>query len=172
MKTLIKTIFISILTLVLGGVFGYEVYFISKMESDITEAIEKADKDIGSSVRAKNIEQVRLTYKEEVSIIDEVVLTRADLVAFIERLEKVGRDIGLSISISSITNDSKNVSITNPEIVRVTIEARGSWASNLLFVKLLENLPYKYNIDRLDLLSDGKEWRTNSTLRLTTYPTK
>lgn len=172
MSSTTRTILILLLTLTLGGAFGYEVYLISKSEADVAEAIALVDKELGGDARIKKIEQIQSNYQEDILILDKVLINRADLVAMIEELERTGRDVGVIPSISSITNDSKSSTGTAPETVRVAIDTRGSWASTIIFIKLLESLPYKYNIDKMEVFFDNTEWRTSSTLKLTTYPNK
>lgn len=172
MTSTTRIIIIGFITLVFATTLGYEVYLVSSTEREVTSANESADLEIGGDSRAKNIALLQESSKSELALIEEIILTRADLVALVEKLEKTGRDLGLNVSISSITNDSKTSSSANPETVRISIESRGSWTSSLSYVKLIENLPHKFSIDRVDLGTDGEGWRTLISLKVITYPEK
>jgi Tfp pilus assembly protein PilO len=170
MTSLTRIIIIGLITLATMGGLGYEVYLISSIQNEVTSTNESTDLQVGSDSRAKNIALLQESARAEVKMIEEVLLTRSDLVSLVEKLEKTGRDLGLNVSISSITNDSKTSSSVNPETVRISIEARGSWAPSLSYVRLIENLPHKFSVEKVDIGTDGEGWRTLISLKLITYP--
>lgn len=170
MKSSTRIVIVSLITLIFTAALVYEVYLISSTQGELNNTTTSTDEEIESDRRAKSIIELQKESKTELAIVDEVLLTKSDLVELVEKLEKTGRDLGLIVSISSITNDSKTSSSQNPETVRISIETRGAWAQNLKFVRLVETLPHKFAIDRLDLNFDGQDWRTLVNLRVTTYP--
>ncbi len=172
MTSTTRIIIIGLITLLFALGLGYELHLVSRIQKEVASANESADSYIGGDSRAKNIALLQESSKEELALIEEIILTRADLVALLEKLENTGRDLGLNVSISSITNDSKTSSSANPETVRISIESRGAWGPSLSYIKLVENLPHKFSIDRVDLGTDGEGWRTIISLKVVTYPEK
>lgn len=172
MNALTRTIVVGLICLILLGVVGYELYFIKGADTAVRSAIEKADEQIGNDSRARSIVYLQNNSVEELKIADEAILTKEELVTFVESLENMGREIGLSITISSIVKEGNKVSTSTPEVVRVAVDAKGPWEESIHFINLLENLPHKIYIDKLDFTTDAGEWRSSTIVRVTTYPEK
>ncbi len=172
MNSLTRTIIVGSICLILLGVVGYELYFIKGADSAVRSAIEKADEQIGIDSRARSIVYLQNNSVEELKVVDQAILTKGELVTFVENLEKMGRDRGLLVTISSIVKEGNKVSTSTPEVVRIAVEATGPWDDSLHFINLLENLPYKIGIDKVDFVGDENGWRSNTTIKITTYPEK
>ena len=172
MNSVTRTIVVGLIFLALLGGAGYELYYIKGADSAVRGAIERADEQIGSDSRARSIVYLQNNSIEELKVVDEAILAKEELVTFVESLEKMGRDMGLVVAISSITKEGNKSSSSTPEVVRIAVDATGPWGESLHFINLLENLPYKINIEKIDFTSGEKNWRSNTTIKITTYPEK
>lgn len=172
MNSLTRTIVLGFILVILSLGLTYELYFINTAEGQVLEAIKQADLQIGNDSRLRGIINLQENSSSELKILETAILTREDLVTLVEGLEKMGRDEGLMVSISSITNEPNKTSTTTPETVRIAIEASGSWIGNIHFIRLLENLPFKVNIERLDLSTNETGWKSNTSIKLIIYPEK
>ena len=78
-------------------------------------------------------------------------------VQFIENLESVARNSGLSIDIDSLLleNDPKATQ-TTITVLRIKVKTKGSWSNTYKFISELESLPYKIKINSV-LLSKTSE---------------
>lgn len=79
-----------------------------------------------------------------------------DVVHFIENIENEARAKGLVLLIRSVSTenyggltDEESVGATK-EVMRLKLEARGSWRDTMEFVSFLEHLPYKVDFVGVD----------------------
>ena len=172
MNSVTRTIIVGLIFLIMLGGVGYELYYIKSADSAVRNAISKADEQIGSDSRARSVVYLQNNSVEEIKVLDKAILTKDELVTFVESLETMGRNMGLVVAISSITKEGNKSSTSTPEVVRITVDATGPWGESLHFINLLENLPYKIGIDKVDFNIDEKGWRSNTTIKITTYPEK
>jgi len=173
MNSLARTIIMGLMAIFFLGVFGVEFYLLSNTEAQIAKATEGADTRIGSDSRARSILSLQQSSKEELEVVEGAILDRSDLADLLENLQKTGVDMGLLVTISSVSGDpGKTPTPGSPETVRVSLEARGTWESGLAFMRLIENLPYKLAVEKAGLMVDDGKWNASVTLRLTTYSEK
>ncbi len=91
----------------------------------------------------------------DISVLDQVTLTQAELVPFIELMESTARKMGLSVKISAVNADpSPKISSTTPsnsfippQAVHISLGTDGPWLASLGFLHALENLPLKVTLD-------------------------
>src|SRR3989344_2717389 len=81
--------------------------------------------------------------------IDSYFLGKDDAVLFIERVQKEARDGGVTLTIRSVDTenfgktDEKSKVDPTKELVRLKLEAKGSWRNTIRFISFIEHLPYK-----------------------------
>ena len=56
-----------------------------------------------------------------------------------------------------------------PDIIRIVIEAQGSWAPTLSFLHAIESLPHRVMIDESSLSKVEDDWRLRTTLSLHSF---
>jgi Tfp pilus assembly protein PilO len=108
-------------------------------------------------------EQGRLAGKsgitEILSLVEKInsyYVGKDDVVHFIEDIEKEGRSKGITLLIRSVSTenfggltDEESAGATK-EVMRLKLEARGSWRDTMEFVAFLEHLPYKVSFASVD----------------------
>jgi D-arabinose 5-phosphate isomerase GutQ len=92
----------------------------------------------------------------EINAIDNSIVSKNGEVGFIESLESLARENGLSIEISSLTFDN-NASLASSSINILNVKAKtdGSWFGNYAFLSRLESLPFKVKINMVSLTNSS-----------------
>lgn len=88
-------------------------------------------------------------YKDDRDIISTYIVKEENLVGFIEQVEKVGKDSGTLLELSSISSgDGK---------IKAKVTAEGNWKNVMKSLKLIENLPLSLMVSnvRLDTNAEG-----------------
>lgn len=88
----------------------------------------------------------------DINHINDSVVSKEGDVEFIETLETIAKESGLTIEIDSLvlSNDPTLVP-DSVDILKVKAKTKGSWANSYLFLSRLESLPFKLKIDSFGL---------------------
>ena len=153
-------------------VFGLwqEFDYLSATEQLAEDTLAQAEAHLGKDNRTQSLRAVKNGAKDDLATLEEARLTKAKLVSLIDSLDKIGKSLNLTLSITSITTDASKIATSTPETVRVSISTEGRWAANLAFVHVLESLPYKTNIEDSNLTKTDKGWRGDTIIKLVTLP--
>lgn len=153
-----KTILVTsiILTLILAALnyfFFAEIKNINTRTSISQSEVENYKKEQESLAGRSGIAEI-------VSLIDKVnsyFVGRDGVVGFIEGVENEARSKGLVLLIRSVgtenfggLSDEESVGATK-EVMRLKLEARGSWQANMQFISFLEHLPYKVALENVSI---------------------
>lgn len=153
-KTRQILILVLIIDLAFVGAYGFLFYLI-KAKSEEASAL------------SQDLEAKRAT-EDEISILRHTVnetkddraklesyFVRADNIdAFIEFLKSLGKDAGIDITLSGLT-ETKGSSLT------IDLRAQGTFENLFYFMKLAENVPYRINLKRVSLVSSGPKEQKN-----------
>ncbi len=88
---------------------------------------------------------------EDISTINNTFVLKDGDVDFIENIEALARDNGLTITIDSL-NIEDDKTLAKDGLVFLTVKARtkGNWKGTYTFLSKIENLPYKIKIDQYE----------------------
>jgi len=90
--------------------------------------------------------------------IDSSVVSKEGEVDFIENLESIARENGLSIEIDSLVFEDKGDGSSNPiNVLKIKAKTKGSWRGSYVFLSRLESSPFKIKIDKFSLINNGTE---------------
>ena len=100
--------------------------------------------------------------EEQIKETEKLFLLRReqDVVSFIEKIESLGSDTGVNLSMSGLSVEERN----NAVFLGVNIDINGDWESVTRAVALMELIPYRVFINSFDLRYGDDRW--NSTLTL------
>jgi len=144
--------FLGVASLLFLGVLIYGVLKIRGENQIISQISNQADSDANESALAGSIKSVKNNNLTNINKIDNIIINDNDLVPFLESLEKIGTDVGLTIKTTSLVQDNgTSKSVKYPLIVHIAVETDGPWVSSLKFIEALENLPTKVAIDSVSL---------------------
>lgn len=169
MNSTARIIFLSVLTVILFGVLGYSQIWISGAKERAAEALARADALSGNDSFTRSVRNLQSSATAEIATIQDAAIVRNDLIALIESLEESGEIMDLEVSIASITTDPVQAT-TTPQTVQMVVDAKGSWQSNLSFIKILQSLPVKAEIENASLSFSNGSWRSGATLKITIFP--
>lgn len=94
----------------------------------------------------------------EINAVDNSIISKNGEVGFIESLESLARENGLSIEISSLTLDnSVNLASSSINVFNIKAKTEGSWYGNYVFLSRLESLPFKVKINMVGLTDSSKD---------------
>ena len=149
---LLSAIFFVVLAILVYGV--YEIRSENQKISDISNQADEATRE---SAVAGSIRSIKNSYAPSINKIESLVITSDKLVPFIESIEKLGKDMGLTIKTTSVSLDKTDSSkeIKYPSRVHISIETDGPWGGSLSFLAALENLPTKVFVDSTSLALDA-----------------
>lgn len=161
---------LCLLTLIFLCALVYSMIFISKTEAETASLIEQTNALLGNDGWARSVESIQNTLKDDLVVLEETVLTREELVSLIESLEDRGDALGLSVVISSLTGEKSEATSTS-QTVKMTIATEGGWAESLIFLRILQSLPHKNQIEVVNLSKEEKgEWNSDTTLKFVIFP--
>lgn len=159
-------IIISLLIIAALGGVGYAGYLVKKEYQswqDTTDKLAVANhKSEDISVLKQNVEQS----KDKLTNLNDFFVDNTNLVNFIESLEKLGKDTGVSLVVNNAESGEK---------MRINFRAQGSFPNIYLFTVLLEKLHYQISIDNLNMSlfsqSEGKivSWVGDYTITVLSY---
>lgn len=158
----------SVLSLIVAALFvlGYFMYrdirnkneHISNLEQRLSLKSDKQSYLISTQTVLQNS-------KPDISRIENSIISKDGDVRFIENIESLARNSGLSITIDSLNSSDISEAVSG-EVVGLKIKAKteGNWAGTYRFLAELESLPVKVKIDRFGLSNTGSQAITTSKI--------
>lgn len=134
---------ISILTLVIVAAYSYLFYQIRTQTKESVTLLETLKNDVSQRDRFENIEETLANLEDRAEDIESIVLDENNIVSFLEDIESLGSELGLTLS-----KTIQQKQIANGSIISITIKTEGNWRATQNFVALLENLPYSISMER------------------------
>lgn len=153
----------------LAFVLVQEVIAIVQVRAEAESIMAEASERTGTDDQTQSLRSLRTSEASALARINDAVVTKSRLAGVIGDLEKTAKDLGLTITISSV-NATGAATTTAPSTVRMTIETLGPWSGSFAFLHLLENVPYKSSIEESRFSKSDKSWRGNYALSLTLIP--
>jgi Tfp pilus assembly protein PilO len=155
-KSKTKSLLITLLILAVLGlaVLGYGVYYIGLKNKETSELSATIEANSKSAALIQSIKSLQNNSGSDLDTLDNVALSEADLVTFIENLESLGKGMGLQTKIASVSIESPK-DTNSPSKIHLKIETSGGWGGTLQFAHALENLPYRTIINYLNLSTDN-----------------
>lgn len=102
--------------------------------------------------------------KTDAQKMEQVFLKEENIVGFIENLENLGKDAGVSIELSSVRMDDENIKEPHFDLI-----LRGSFNALFRYIVLLENLPYQIIFEKLNMSSRDKSWEARTVIILSSF---
>lgn len=167
-KDIILVLGVTILLLLAGVV--WEIWITSKYKAETIAATASAQSRLGSDVWSRNVKEIQGEFGVETEVLHAAAITRPGLATLVELLESTGKDMGLSVTIVSVKNESDKDPVNKPHNVRITIETRGGWSGSLAFVRLLQSLPHKTMIESTSLSRQEGGWKSSSVIKIVAFP--
>lgn len=155
-----KNIFkaILIIDIIAFVLYGALFFLIKNKNQDTSTLLNNAERDLKKDeflrVAKFSLDQNRA----EVEKLDTFFVAKDGVPNFIEYIEGLGKESGVALSIGnvSVEPDTKNKDDFK-EILRLKVEMLGSWQELFTFLSIIENLPYRVQIDNVSFAVDASE---------------
>lgn len=171
-----KTIrlFAAAIVLSLAGIsaYGAVVWNIKKNVSEAEELTLSITVEAQKEASIESIRNILRNTAVEREKIEGYFVSSDNIVDFLEKIELLGKKSGASLSFDSvdIPSDEKNV-------LRVRIGTEGNWENTFYFLSMIENLPFKIEIEKSSIVKMTKivsnvktsYWRGDFTIRLLSF---
>ncbi|KKW14411.1 MAG: hypothetical protein UY54_C0019G0016 [Parcubacteria group bacterium GW2011_GWA2_50_10b] len=142
-----------------------DIYNIRAQNEETSRLLNTADQAANQKVLSQSIRSFQNQAKNDIALLDNLILTEGRLVPVIEDIEQAGRSLGLQTKIISVDQpDNKGAEVSRQ--IKLVVETSGSWSGNYSFLKALESLPTRVVIDEARLSKEGSSWQSRITLSL------
>ncbi|MBX4181615.1 hypothetical protein KW807_02005 [Candidatus Parcubacteria bacterium] len=170
-KTLtLQMILLSLAALAIGGLAVLSFYMVKQKNSEATQLTELADKRSSELALANATANFREENASNISSLDELIITDDELVSAISKIESVNSVIGTKTTIISLEKEKVTKEV-DPHKIHLVIEAQSAdqvktFEKAFQFVKSLENLPFRADIEEGRLTLVGDKWVARVSLVL------
>ncbi len=142
-KKIIVTLSVVLLAL-LGANFG--LFWMTKQKvNDTSAALLELKKTSDLETKARALGDLVKQTASERQALDAYFVQKENSVKFIEQIEGLGKQAGLSLTVASVTVAN------NGKELRMNLGSNGSFDDTFYFVTLLETMPYKTRLEQVHL---------------------
>lgn len=166
-KPILIVLLLVFLALVAALIFG--IHDIRTKNTEISRLVNEADRAAETENLIQSIKEFQSEASEDLTTFDSTVFTDDKLVPLIDKIEGLGRSLGLETRIASVSEveDKKSA---EPKIIKIVIETtEGSWSSTLAFLKTIENLPHRVMVEEASASKETDSWRLRMTVSLHSF---
>lgn len=149
--------------------YAYAYYSIQSLNGELVASHAKVATERAYRSQGEDIAGIYQSTAADRARIGTFFTTEGATVDFIESLESLGSQAGSSVTISSL--ESVAAKDSTPALLRVHVDAQGSWNAAIKTLKLAEALPYKTTVSRVRMDTSGstdpksrREWKVSFTL--------
>lgn len=138
--------------------------------NEILQSIQGVIEQKAKLEATRNIFEETKTYRDKA---ETMFITQDGVVELANTLEKFGSQVGVETTIASLSNTSADPETGISQIL-ANVRARGTWASMMKFVALIETLPLGFSFDQFSLTATpgplekgqtARKWSLVTTLR-------
>lgn len=148
-KSMIVSIVLAVAIFVIYGFVFYDIKAKNEQISSLTNDVQqlRSKDDI-----LKATKTILDQNKDLISQLDSYFIPADGVVGFIRILESVGKFSGIDMTINSVgTETDSKVKDDIKEILRLHVKTNGSWENTFYFLSILENLPYRIDVEEATL---------------------
>ncbi len=149
---------------------------VSAVEQDLSQKNTRYEYLVYMQKLVKDIEN-------DIKKIDDSIVPKSGDVGFIEKIESLAKNQGLSISIESLNLTSDPKAESSPvATLKIKATVDGAWSNIYLFASEIESLPIKIKVNRFSLKNKdeipadkskmgglGKDWRGSFEISVLEY---
>lgn len=162
MKTLNLSKKVSILLCLVIVFIFISYYFVYSDIKRRNEHVSSLNQDLSFQIKKRQyILSLQRTFQStdsDIALVNNSIIPTEDGVKFIEDIESMARNNGLTIDIDSLGfEDSTLFSSSTITTLKVRAKTTGSWGGTYHFLSEIESLPIKVKINNLGLLSSIKD---------------
>lgn len=125
---------------------------INKNENN-TRMLDQIQSESGREVYVSTIKKQLQTLDPEIKKVGKTIVGSNDVISFIEELESIARNNGLSIKNNSISEEVDAKLSSTTVFLKIRSETNGPWSGTYKFLSELESLPYKVRVNSFSMSS-------------------
>ena len=151
-----QTLLIISITLAVAGVLAYGVLFraMKRSNDQISLLVDSVKQNANARAEAISLKKLVDDVGPDIKKIDSYYIAPDGTVDFIEMIEQLGRDAGVTAEISRVEIHPIASSNTTEKLY-LTVSFTGTWKSQVHFLSLLESLPYDLYFSRLSVINES-----------------
>lgn len=144
---LVIVIAINICVIAAYGFVFWRIYTDGRNTSDL---VNQASLDFQKNEMLRSAKTALAENHDFLSKIDSYFVAPDGVVPFIDRVESLGKQYGIQVSIGSVAVESDpKVKNDFKETLHLKVETVGSWSNIVQFLGALESLPYRISFDQV-----------------------
>jgi len=160
MKTLSKTKKTLLVTLIINflvwGAYGFVFLKIRSQNEYVSNLLNESNNDLKKDETLRAIKTTLTENKQFISHIDSYFVAKDGVVDFIEILESYALKSGVALTIGAVSvEQDPKVKVDFKEVLRLKVDASGSWENITRFLSVIENMPYVTDINMVSLSRNG-----------------
>lgn len=159
------TAFILIDLLILG-VYGYLFFTVNSKNKEIAALYAVSHKEASDNERIKELLRTLKETEKERNMLSAYFITKTNAVAFIERIEMIGKNADVNVTINSVADGEKDKSA-----LQLNFSATGNFPNMYHFIALIESTPYKIALKKADIqkMTDRARWKGDFLVSLESF---
>lgn len=143
----------------LGGYFFWYGYVQQLSRDAVSLASDISAKD-AARVRAASARSAEADLASQEAFLSSHLVATADIVSFLEGLEKTGRTFGAAVHVASVSDTAKSADGR----ISLSLSVDGSFDAVMRTVGAIEEGPYAMTVQDLSLnTADGSSWTATGT---------
>ena len=177
-----RTLSLIILNILIAALYWFVFLSIQWIQQETTDTLSFAETDLQRDETFRSIETIITNSSSELNLIESYFVSQNGVVDFIESVERLATlsEIDVTINFIDVENASSPSSEKSAEfyeMLHIKMITEGTWHDTVHFLSLLENVPYKVDIQRTSFVfvpqsenalsfsssgsGDNRTWRGN-----------
>jgi hypothetical protein len=141
-----------LLNIALFCAYGY-LFFVVDSKNKATTLLYSASHQAASDKeKIRGLERTLKDTEEDRNKLSEYFVTKTSAVAFIERIENLGKSAGVELSVNSVSDAAKNSGV-----LQLDFSATGSFSNMYRLMALVESMPYKVTLKKASMQKIGDQ---------------
>lgn len=145
-------IILSVADVLAIGAYGYGFNLLLDQNRHVAEAADQVSSFSLKNDNLSSLQSALVNAEQGMKEIDEYYIAPDGAVDFIDIIESIAKNRGLTVSVGSVeTSDVDKDTKDFQEHLVLRLKTEGSWANMGQFLRLIENLPYNAYITEAEL---------------------
>jgi len=139
----------------------FAIFEINKKTDSVMEKIMLSNSNLE---QAEALTKTKSFLEERATDIDKLgsfFIEKSSIVDFIEMMEGASREVGVGFQLNSVDVEKDELPIQ--------FKIDGSWAEVVRMISLVENMPYKLNVDNVNLVNSDDGWTANMSVTIFSF---
>lgn len=146
---------------VLLCVYGYLFFVITDKNKETAALYLTSHQQSSDKEKIQGLARMLKESENDRKKLSEYFVTKTNAVAFIEQIEKIGKDVGVGLTVNSVSDAAKDKGS-----IELSFSATGSFPDMYRLIALVESMPYKVTLKKMDMqragdLKEGISWKGN-----------